>query len=80
MPRNEAQEQHSLLDTIFDYIFYFGSPGTYPYKSQEMSARLACRHVVGLGDLIIDISLEVQNEKHNQISHLLDYIAPGPQF
>ena len=25
--RNEAQEQHSLLDTIFDYIFYFGPPG-----------------------------------------------------
>ena len=24
--RNEAQEQHSLLDTIFDYIFYFGPP------------------------------------------------------
>ena len=27
--RNEAQEQHSLLDTIFDYIFYFGPPGKY---------------------------------------------------
>ena len=24
--RNEAQEQHSLLDTIFDYIFYFRPP------------------------------------------------------
>ena len=28
-PRNEAQEQHSLLNTIFDYIFYFGPPGKY---------------------------------------------------
>ena len=27
--RNEAQEQPSLLDTIFDYIFYFGPPGKY---------------------------------------------------
>ena len=27
--RNEVQEQHSLLDTIFDYIFYFGPPGKY---------------------------------------------------
>ena len=27
--RNAAQEQHSLLDTIFDYIFYFGPPGKY---------------------------------------------------
>ena len=29
--RNETQEQHSLLDTRFDYIFYFGSPGKYLY-------------------------------------------------
>ena len=27
--RNETQEQYSLLDTIFDYIFYFGPPGKY---------------------------------------------------
>ena len=27
--RNEAQEQHSLLDTIVDYIFYVGPPGKY---------------------------------------------------
>ena len=26
---NEAQKQHSLLDTIFDYIFYFEPPGKY---------------------------------------------------
>ena len=25
--RNEAQERRSLLDTIFDYILYFGPPG-----------------------------------------------------
>ena len=24
--RNEAQEQHSLLDRIFDHTFYFGPP------------------------------------------------------
>ena len=35
LPRNETQEQHSLLDTIFDYIFYFGPPGTHLYKNQE---------------------------------------------
>ena len=33
--RNEAQEQHSLLDTIFDYIFYFGPPGKYLYLSPQ---------------------------------------------
>ena len=27
--RNQAQEQYSLLDTIFDYIFYLGPPGKY---------------------------------------------------
>ena len=27
--RNEAQEQHSLLATIFDYIFYIGPAGKY---------------------------------------------------
>ena len=25
----EAQEQYSLIDTIFNYIFDFGSPGKY---------------------------------------------------
>ena len=33
--RNEAQEQHSLLDTIFDYIFDFGPPGKYLYVSPQ---------------------------------------------
>ena len=33
--RNEAQEQYSLLDTIFDYIFYFGPPGKYLYSSPQ---------------------------------------------
>ena len=26
---NEAHEQHSLLDTIFDHYFHFGPPGKY---------------------------------------------------
>ena len=29
----EAQEQYSLIDTIFNYIFDFGSPGKYLYLS-----------------------------------------------
>ena len=33
--RNEAQEQHSLLDTIFDNIFDFGPPGKYLYLSPQ---------------------------------------------
>ena len=37
--RNEAQEQHSLLDTIFDYIFYFGPPGKYLYLSLAVVTR-----------------------------------------
>ena len=30
----EAQEQYSLIDTIFNYIFDFGSPGTYLFSSR----------------------------------------------
>ena len=33
--RNEAQEQHSLLDTIFHYIFCFGPLGKYLYLSLQ---------------------------------------------
>ena len=29
--RNDNQEQHSLLDTVFVYIFYFEPPGKYLY-------------------------------------------------
>ena len=36
--------------------------------------------IMDFWDLSIDISLEVQNQKCNQLLYLLDYIAPGPQF
>ena len=47
--RNEAQEQHSLLDTIFDYIFDFGPPGKYLYLSPRTLLHVGQRsqHVVG---------------------------------
>ena len=32
---NEAHKQYSLLDKIFNYIFYLGPPGKYLYKNQE---------------------------------------------
>ena len=31
----EAQEQYSLIDTIFNYIFDFGPPGKYLYLSPQ---------------------------------------------
>ena len=34
---NEAHKQYSLLDTIFNYIFYLGPPGTYLYLSPQNS-------------------------------------------
>ena len=47
--RTEAQEQPSLLDTILDYIFYLGPPGTYLYLSPQNPLHVfAGRHVVGL--------------------------------
>ena len=32
---NEAHKQYSLLDTIFNYIFYFGPPGKHLYLSPQ---------------------------------------------
>ena len=46
-------------------------------KTYYMSAGFAGRHVVGFGDLSIDISLEVQNKRYSQILYLIDYIAYG---
>ena len=38
------------------------------------------QHVVGFGDLNIDIFLEVQNKRYSQILYLIDYVAPGLHF
>ena len=80
----EAQEQYSLIGTIFNYIFDFGPPGKYldlsPPEIHYPSAGEAGRGIIDFLDFSIDISLEVQNKKYNQILYLLDYIAPGHQF
>ena len=54
--RNEAQEQHSLLDTMFDDIFYFEPPGTYLYLSPQNPLHVGRRtgqHVVGFLFLLL---------------------------
>ena len=38
---NEAHKQYSLLDKIFDYIFYPGPPGKYLYLSPQNPLHLA---------------------------------------
>ena len=58
--RNEAQEQHSLLDTIFNYIF-LGPLGKHLYLSLQNP--LHGRHVVGFLDFAIDMLLEVQDKR-----------------
>ena len=58
---NEAHKQYSLLDTIFDYIFYFGPPGKYLY----LSFQNPLHHVVGFLDFFIDTFLEVQDKKYS---------------
>ena len=45
-----------------------------------MSADFAGRHVVGFGDLNIDIFLEVQDKRYSQILYLIDYVVPGLHF
>ena len=42
-----------------------------------MSAGFAGRHVVGFGDLSIDVFLEVQDKRYSEILYLIDYIAYG---
>ena len=64
--RNEAQEQHSLLDTIFDYIFYFGPPGKYLYLSAQ--------------NPLHDMFLEFQSTKYSQIRYLINYVVPRFHF
>ena len=58
-----VHKQCSLLDTMFNYMFYFGFQENI-YKQVEKtdypSAGFAGRGVVGFGDLSIDIFLEVQ--------------------
>jgi hypothetical protein len=59
---NEAPKQYSLLGTIFNYIFYFGPPGKITKKIRKSTAG---QHLVGLGDLSIDVFQEVQNERYS---------------
>ena len=49
-------------------------------KTYYMSAGFAGQHVVGFGDLNIDIFLEVQNRRYSQILYLIDYVVPGLHF
>ena len=42
-----------------------------------MSAGFAGRRVVGLGDLDMDIFLEVQKTSYSKILYLIDYVVPG---
>ena len=49
-------------------------------KIYYMSAGFAGRHILGLGDLRIDIFLEVQNKTYSQILYLIDYVDPGLHF
>ena len=37
---NEAHKQYSLLDTIFNYIFYVGPPGKHLYLGTQNQLRL----------------------------------------
>ena len=81
--RNEAQEQHSLLDTIFDYIFYFGAPGKYLYLSPQNLLHVGQRSwPTGskLSWLFYNIFLDVQNQRYSQILYLIDYVVPGLHF
>ena len=46
-------------------------------KTYYMSAGFAGQHVVGFGDLSIEVFVEVHNQKYRQILYLIDCIAYG---
>ena len=46
-------------------------------KTYYMSAGFAGRHVVGFGDLSIDVFLAVRNKRYSWILYLTDYIVYG---
>ena len=54
-------------------LFYFGPAGRHLHLSPQNP--LVGRHVVGFLDFFMDVFLEVQNNGHSQILHLIDYIA-----
>ena len=56
---NEAHKQYSLLDTIFNYLLYNGSPGEYLCTSRKTIYPSAGFGDVGFGDLSIDMFLIV---------------------
>ena len=67
--------QHLATPFILDFQRNIYTQDTKPYY---MSASFAGRHVVGLGDsIIVDVFLEVQNQKCSCILYLIDYIAHG---
>ena len=77
---NKTRKQYSLLDTIFNYIFCLRPPGKHVYLSPQnlhMSAGEAGRHVVGCFLFVLDIFLEVQDQRYSQILYLINYIAYG---
>ena len=64
----EAQEQSSLIDTIFNYILILDLQENICRKVKRIDYLSTCfagRRMMNLWDLSIDISLEVQNQKYN---------------
>ena len=78
-----VHKQYSLLDTIFNHNFHLGPPGKYPYltiTNRLPMGRRSRPRIVGFLYFVIDIFLEVQDEKCSWKLYLMDYIAYGPQF
>ena len=72
--------QYSVFDTLSNYIFYFGPPGTHLYLSPQNllhvdgRSRPTCSRC---SSFLIDVYLEVQDKRYSKILYLVDYIAYG---
>ena len=60
-----THKQYIQVDTIFNYMFHFGPPGTYIYvpKEHPSGAGQAGARKAWFPDLSKDMLLEIQNEQ-----------------
>ena len=64
----ETHKQYSLLDTVFDYILYFGPPRKHPYSRSPHPSHVGqrnFRYVIAFLDIFTNVPLEAQHKRYN---------------
>ena len=76
---NESHRQYSVVGTIFNYTVILNIQEHICKKIKTIYC-MSAGDVVGIGDLSIDVFLEVQSKRYSQILYLIDYVVPGLHF